>query len=256
MTPRCIVVDDEPLARRRLRAMLAAHADFEVLGEYEDAAGAVAAIRALRPDVVFLDVQMPGMNGFEVVAALEPEQMPLVVFVTAYDEFALRAFEVCAIDYLVKPVAAARLRTTLERVRTQLRGRDRGDLESRLRALTELARPAEHVDRFLVKRGQKFVFVRVEDVFWIEAADNYVKVHTAAGVEMLRSTLGSLESRLDPRRFVRVHRGAIINIDRLQGMEAWGQGEYLLILANGTRINSSRTYRTSIRQALGAMDSG
>ena len=182
--------------------------------------------------------------------------MPLVVFVTAYDEFALRAFDAHALDYLVKPVSPERFRAALERVRVQLRGRDRDGLESRLRTLVEAARPADHMDRFLVKRGARFVFVRVEDVRWLEAADNYVNVHTAAGAEMLRSTLSSMEGRLDPRRFVRVHRGAIINIDHLQAMEPWGQGEYLLTLTGGAQVTSSRTYRARIRQALGALDPG
>lgn len=253
---RVMIVDDEPLARERIRTLLAAESDVEIAAEHGDGVSAADAILLEQPDVVFLDVQMPGMTGFEVVGAVGPERMPLVVFVTAYDEFALRAFDAHAIDYLVKPVGVDRFRAAVERVRTQLRGRDREGLESRLRTLVEAARPAEHMDRFLVKRGSRFVFVRVEDVRWLEAADNYVNVHTAAGAEMLRSTLSSLEARLDPRRFVRVHRGAIINIDHLQTMEPWGQGEYLLTLAGGAQITSSRTYRARIRQALGALDPG
>jgi two-component system LytT family response regulator len=253
---RVLIVDDEPLARERIRTLLAAEPDVEIAGEHGDGVSAAEAILEDAPDVVFLDVQMPGMTGFEVVGAVGAERMPLVVFVTAYDEFALRAFDAHALDYLVKPVGMERFRAAVERARTQLRGRDREGLESRLRTLVEAARPAEHMDRFLVKRGSRFVFVRVEDVRWLEAADNYVNVHTASGAELLRSTLSSLEARLDPRRFVRVHRGAIVNIDHLQTMEAWGQGEYLLTLAGGAQITSSRTYRARIRQALGALDPG
>jgi two-component system LytT family response regulator len=253
---RVMIVDDEPLARERIRTLLAMLPDVEVVGEHGDGISAADAILDVQPDVVFLDVQMPGMTGFEVVSAVGAERMPLVVFVTAYDEFALRAFEAHAIDYLVKPVGMDRFRAAVERARTQLRGRDRQGLESRLRTLVEAARPAEHMDRLLVKRGARFVFVRVEDVRWLEAADNYVNVHTSAGAELLRSTLGALEARLDPRRFVRVHRGAIVNIDHLQAMEPWGQGEYLLTLAGGARITSSRTYRARLRQALGALDAG
>jgi two-component system LytT family response regulator len=253
---RVMIVDDEPLARERIRTLLLAEADVEIAGEHGDGVAAAEAILAHPPDVVFLDVQMPGMTGFEVVGAVGAERMPLVVFVTAYDEFALRAFDAHAVDYLVKPVAVDRFRAAVERARTTLRGRDREGLESRLRTLVEASRPAEHMDRFLVKRGARFVFVRVEDVRWLEAADNYVNVHTATGAELLRSTLSALEARLDPRRFVRVHRGAIVNIDHLQTMEPWGQGEYLLTLAGGAHITSSRTYRTRIRQALGALDPG
>jgi two-component system LytT family response regulator len=254
---RVMIVDDEPLARERVRTLLALEPDVEIVAEHGDGEAAAAGILQARPDVVFLDVQMPGMTGFEVVSAVGAERMPLVVFVTAYDEFALRAFEAHAIGYLVKPVGMERFRAAVERVRTQLRGRDRDDLEARLRTLVQAGRPAEPpMDRLLVKRGARFVFVRVEDVRWLEAADNYVNVHTSAGAEMLRSTLTALEARLDPRRFVRVHRGAMINIDHLQAMEPWGQGEYLLTLAGGAQITSSRTYRTRIRQALGALDPG
>lgn len=253
---RVMIVDDEPLARERIRTLLAGEPDVTVVGEHGDGIAAADAILADAPDVVFLDVQMPGMTGFEVVAAVGPERMPLVVFVTAYDEFALRAFDAHAIDYLVKPVGVDRFRAAVDRVRTQLRGRDRAGLESRLRTLVESSRPPEHLERLLVKRGSRFVFVRLEDVRWLEAADNYVNVHTAAGAELLRSTLSSLEGRLDPRRFVRVHRGAIVNIDHLTAMEPWGQGEYLLTLAGGAQITTSRTYRARLRQALGALEPG
>ncbi len=253
---RVLIVDDEPLARERVRTLLSQERDVEVAGECEDGIAAVGEIHEMKPDAVFLDVQMPGMTGLEVVNAVGLEAMPLVVFVTAYDEYALRAFDAHAIDYLVKPVSAARMHAAVERVRTQLRGRDRDALESQLRALLETVRPAEYHTRFLVKRGQRFVFVRVEELDWIEAADNYVKLHTGAGSELLRASLGGLEARLDPRRFVRVHRGAIVNVDRVKTLEAWGQGEYVLTLAGGARITSSRTYRTRIRQALGAFDVG
>ena len=249
---RALIVDDEPLARERLRTLLGRETDVEVVGECEDGPAAIDAIESTQPDVVFLDVQMPGMTGFEVVSTVGPENMPLVIFVTAYDEFALRAFEAHAIDYIVKPFGTDRLRAATERARMQLLGRDREALESNLKALVNTAQPAEHLDRFMVKRGPRFVFVRASDVQWVEAADNYVKLHTAKGFEMLRATLNALETKLDPRRFVRVHRGAIVNIDFLEGMEPWGQGEYLLSLTGGAQITSSRTYRTRIRQALGA----
>lgn len=250
---RALIVDDEPLARERVRTLLVRHAPHvDVIGECGDGATAVAAIESEQPDVVFLDVQMPGMTGFEVVSAVGPENMPLVVFVTAYDDFALRAFEAHALDYLVKPFAPERLLAAVERVQTQLLGRTRGALESNLRALIRTAQPAEHLDRFMVKRGQSFVFVRASEVRWIEAADNYARLHTASGSALLRATLTALEGRLDPRRFVRVHRGAIVNIDFLASMETWGQGEYLLRLTSGEQITSSRTYRARIRQALGA----
>jgi two-component system LytT family response regulator len=250
---RALIVDDEPLARERVRTLLARHAPHvEVIGECGDGVAAVAAIASEQPDVVFLDVQMPAMTGFDVVSAVGPENMPLVVFVTAYDDFALRAFEAHAIDYLVKPFAPERLLAAVERVQTQLLGRTRDALEAKLRALIRTAQPADYLDRFMVKRGQRFVFVRAGDVRWIEAADNYVRLHTTGGSELLRATLSALESRLDPRRFVRVHRSAIVNLDYLVSMEAWGQGEYLLRLAGGEEITSSRTYRSRIRQALGA----
>lgn len=248
---RVLIVDDEPLARERIRTLLRRDPAIEIAGEAEDGVSAVEAIESQSPDLVFLDVQMAGMTGFEVVAAVGAERMPLVVFVTAYDEFALRAFEAHAIGYLVKPFAPERLLAAVDRAKTQLRGRSRDEFESDLRALVSTATTVEYLDRIMVKRGPRFVFLRTADIHWIEAADNYVQLHTAAGSELLRATLNTLESRLDPRRFVRVHRGAIVNLEFLEGMESWGQGEYLLSLPAGKHLTSSRSYRTRLREALG-----
>jgi two-component system LytT family response regulator len=250
---RTLVVDDEALSRERLTTLLAQEPDVEVVGECAGGRDAVERIRELRPDLVFLDVQMPEVDGFQVVAQLDPENAPAVVFATAYDEFALRAFDAAAADYLLKPVGPERLAVALDRVRARLpAGRTHTPLDPRVSSLLEgMATAGEHRERFAVRTGGRFVIVRADEIAWVEAADNYVRLHTATETHLFRATMAEMERMLDPRRFLRIHRSAIIAVDQVRAIEPWGLGEHQFVLADGTRLTSSRGYRKAIRSVFG-----
>ncbi len=248
---RTVIVDDEPLARDKLRAFLSRHPEFELVGEAGDGLTAVRLIDQIRPDLVLLDIQMPELDGFEVLEALEQEQLPYVIFVTAYDHYAVQAFEVGAIDYLLKPVAPDRFDQALDRARQQL-GRGAGlDLADRLaRALEQVAPARPRVERFLVKDQGRSRFVAAHEVEWIEAAGNYLKLHTAGVVHLVRATMKEIETRLDPARFARVHRTAIVNVDRIHYLEPWSHGDQLLVMKSGERLILSRRYRDRLPETL------
>ncbi len=229
MTLRAAIVDDEPLARERIRELLGAHADVEIVAECADGMAAVAEIVARTPDVVFLDIQMPELDGFGVVEALAATRLPEIVFVTAFDEYAVRAFEAQALDYLLKPVTAERFEAALARARARL---------------------SRYTNRFVVRDGAKLVFVRAAEVDWIDAAGNYARLHAGGRPHLLRETLKSLEARLDPDEFVRVHRSAIVRLERIASLEPWFHGEYVVILADGTRLTASRSYSARLRALL------
>ena len=246
---RVILVDDEPLVRSGLRSLLDDEGDVEIVAEARNGVEAVAAIREHKPDVVFLDVQMPGMTGFDVVAALEPDDRPWIVFVTAYDEYAIRAFDVHALDYVLKPFDAERFRLALSRARARI-AESRGK-PSQLEALLAELRPARRYgDRLLLKHNGSVVVVLAADIDWIEAADNYVKVHARNGRYMVRESIKSMESKLNPSEFARVHRSAIVNLARVRAMEPVAAGEYTLTLTTGQRVTLSRGYRDSFRERL------
>lgn len=247
---RVLLVDDEPLVRSGLRALLEQQRDVVIAAEARNGPEAVDSIRAHAPDVVFLDVQMPGMDGFAVLAELEADRRPLVVFVTAFDQYAIRAFDVHAVDYLLKPFDETRLRTAVERVRSRSAA-TRADDARRLEALLDdLRRQSRYADRLLLKHDGDMVVVLTEDIDWIEAADNYVKVHARTGRYMVREPIKSLESKLDPRRFARSHRSAIVNLQRVRSLQPMAAGEYVITLNSGTRLTLSRGYRDSFREAL------
>ena len=249
---RVLIVDDEPLARDGVRIHLEDQSDFEVAGEAGNGEEAVAAIRELRPDVVFLDVQMPGLDGFGVLGALAGETLPQIVFVTAYDQFALQAFEAHALDYLLKPFDEERFLRSLDRVRHQLRSHRRGDLEDRLvTLLEELGDRPRYLERFVVRAGGKILILRAEDVDWIEAAANYVKLHVGGRVYLMRETMTRLEQSLDPSHFVRIHRSTIVRVDRIRMLEPLFQGDYVVVLHDGARLPTSRTYRDNLQELLG-----
>jgi two-component system, LytTR family, response regulator len=251
VTIRTLIVDDEPLARSRIRNLLVAADDIEVAGECENGLEAVEAIGGLHPDLVFLDVQMPGIDGFQVVERIGPSEMPVTVFVTAYDEFALRAFEVHALDYLLKPFEVDRFGQTLERVRRHLELRRRGELEQRLEALLGgLGASSQHMERFLVRVGSRTTFVDVDQVDWIAAEGNYLRLHVGPQSHLVRETIAGVDARLNPRRFLRIHRSTIVNLTRVKAVESVFQGEYVLILKDGTKLNSSTTYRERLEEAL------
>jgi two-component system LytT family response regulator len=237
---RVLIVDDEPLARRRLKALLKDEADIEIAGECEDGPSAVAVAKRLSPDVMFLDVQMPGMDGFDVIEALGPGRCPSVVFVTAYDEYALRAFDVHAIDYLLKPFDRKRLRHALRRARALTL--DEKDLGRRLIAVLADVRAARPRDRIVIKSRGRVYFVRLEEIDWIEASGHYLTLHAGRDEHVIRGNIRDMESRLDPDRFVRVHRSTIVNVDRVKELLPSFHGEYTIALRDGTRMSSSRGY--------------
>jgi len=248
---RTAVVDDEPLARDKLRAFLTRHPEFVLVGEAGDGLAAVRLIDEQRPDLILLDIQMPELDGFEVLAALEHEPLPYVIFVTAYNHYALQAFEVGAIDYLLKPVAPDRFDQALARARSQIDRVAGLDLAERLaRALEQVAPDRPRVERFLVKDQGRSRFIAAQEVEWIEAAGNYLKLHMPGAVHLVRATMKEIETRLDPARFARVHRTAIVNVDRIQYLEPWSHGDQLLVMRSGEKLMISRRYRERLPRTL------
>jgi two-component system LytT family response regulator len=246
------VVDDEPLARERVLSLLQQEADVEVVGECSDGTQAVSAIQEQSPDLVFLDVQMPGCDGFQVIRHVGADRMPTVVFVTAYDEYALQAFEVHALDYLLKPFGKDRFQQTLRHAREALERRRAGDLGRRLLALVHDIKPEpQRVERLVVKSGGRVFFLRTDEIDWIEAAGNYVRLHLGAESHLFRETMNRMESRLDTRRFARIHRSRIVNTERIKELQPWFNGDYVVVLRDGTRLTLSRGYREKLQQRLG-----
>jgi two-component system LytT family response regulator len=250
---RTLVVDDEPMGRERVLSLLQQEEDVEVIGECSDGTQAIAAIQQHAPDLVFLDVQMPGANGFGVIDAVGADRMPTVIFVTAYDEYALRAFEYHALDYLLKPFNRERFRETLKHARASLERRRAGDLCRRLLALVNDIKPEApaRLERLVVKSGGRVFFLRTDEIDWIEAAGNYVRLHLGDESHLFRETMNRMESRLDSRRFVRIHRSRIVNTERIKELQPWFNGEYVVVLRNGTRLTLSRGYRDRLHDQFG-----
>jgi len=249
---RALIVDDEPLARQRLRRLLQDEPDVEIVGECADGGEAVAAIRADKPDLVFLDVQMPVLDGFGVLEAIGLEYLPAIVFVTAYDRYALRAFEYNALDYLLKPFDRDRFRKALERARAHLgRAPDSEEAQQLLGAVDEFKSQGKGLERLIIKSAGRVFFLRAEEIDWIEAAGNYVRLHVGKETHLLRDTMSSLEARLDPKRFLRIHRSTMVNIERIQEMQPLFHGDYVVILRDGTQLNLSRGYRQRLQEVFG-----
>jgi two-component system LytT family response regulator len=225
-----LIVDDEAPARRKLVTMLRQESDIEVVGEASNGTDAVQAIEHYRPDVVFLDIQMPGMDGFEVLNHANVDLLPQVVFVTAYDQHAVRAFEVDAVDYLLKPFDRPRLQSCLDRLRGQ---RDSN-------------RPRSYITRIMVKSRGRIIFLKVDEIDWIETSANYVELHSGKQTFLVRETLGSLETKLDPERFARIHRTAMVNLDRIQEVQPWSHNDFLVVLQDGVKVRMSRRYRNNL----------
>lgn len=252
---RALIVDDEPLPRERIRTLLAEHGNVEVIGECREGQEAVSAILLERPDLVFLDIQMPELDGFEVISAVAGAivggRLPAVVFVTAFDEYAIRAFEVNAIDYLLKPINAARFETAVQRAIDRLGQAGPGEPDRQLLDLVERWRGERRRPlRFVVRSGSKLFFVRAADVDWIDAADNYVRLHVGGREHLVRDTLKSVEAQIDPETFVRVHRSIIINLDRVESVEPYSHGEYVVTMKDGARLTTSRSYSERLRVML------
>ncbi|MFN8651521.1 MAG: LytTR family DNA-binding domain-containing protein [Gemmatimonadales bacterium] len=242
-TVRVLIVDDEPLVRRGIAALLALEPEVQVLGEARNGSEALTQIRALRPDLVFLDVQMPGLDGLGVLASLEEDERPAVVFVTAFDQYAVRAFDLHAVDYLLKPFDDARFRLALGRARDRLRRGATDTERASLSALLAELRAPPGPDRLAVREQGQVVLVPVDEIDWIEAADNYVRLHRGKQYHLLRESLNHLETTLDPRRFARIHRSAMVNLTRVRALEPVPGGEYDVILTDGRRLTLSRGYR-------------
>lgn len=253
---RALIVDDEPLARRRMRNLLEPYADVQIVDECGDAEEAVGIIRAQQPDLLFLDIKLPGKNGFEVLSEITQEQMPVVVFVTAFDQYAVKAFEFHALDYLLKPFDEDRFEYTLQRARTQIERERGGDISRRLLALLrEKDNPPKFIQRLKVKTGSGYLFLKIEEIAWIAAEANYLRIHTEKNSYLIRGTLGYIEGLLDPQQFVRIHRSRIVNVDAIKEMHPWFQhGEYSLSLKNGTRLTISRSYRERLAKLVGDFD--
>ena len=250
---RALIVDDEPLARDRLRGLLQEVAGVEILGECINGIEAVEAIRRQRPDVVFLDIQMPEVNGFGVLERLGSDVPPAIVFTTAYDKFALQAFEVHAVDYLLKPFDTRRFQKAIERVKTTLRRPPPApDWQQQIQALlADIKGAGKGPERIAVKTGGKVLLVRFDDIDWIESADNYVNLHVGAEHHLHRETMAALEGRLPENKFLRISRSAIINVERVKELHPLFHGEYTVVLRNGTRLTLSRSYRDRLQHLLG-----
>lgn len=249
MKTRALIIDDEALARDRLRQLLREQPDIEVIGECADGLTAVEAIRKEAPDLIFLDIRMPELDGFGVLQAVDLEPMPVIVFVTAYDQFALRAFEVHAVDYLLKPFDRERFQTALQRALERVRHRESAALKERQAAVISELKPAPiTADRVPIKSGGRVVFVKLDDIDWIESAHNYVELHVNKESHLLRETLGAFEARLAPEKFVRISRSTIVNIERIKELHHLFHGGYTVVLQNGTRLTLSRRYRDKLQQ--------
>ncbi|MBK8069642.1 MAG: response regulator transcription factor [Rhodanobacteraceae bacterium] len=248
MTMRVLIVDDEPAARRGIRQRLATESDIEIVGECSGGGAAIEAIPELRPDLVFLDIQMPELGGFDVIEAVGLARMPRVIFVTAYDAHAVRAFDVQALDYVLKPIDGVRFRAALERARREIGRGDEALAGQIADALEALGRAGQRrwARRLAVRSPGRIVLIDVDDVDRIEAAGNYAEVHVGAKAHLLRETLTSLESRLDPEQFTRVSRSAIVNIGRVRELQAMFNGDFVVILRDGTQVGGSRRHRATL----------
>jgi len=259
-----LVVDDELLARKRIRSLLSEHGDIKIVGECVNGREAVNALHNLAPDLVFLDVQMPKMDGFQVIEEVGVERMPVTVFVTAYDKHALRAFEAHALDYLLKPFDHDRFDAALQRAKTFVRQqklceineslfavlKDLKPKSNELPSVTDKAANEEPIDRVVIKSGGRIYFLRVEEIDWVEGEGNYLSLHSASGTHLIRETMGAFHAKLDPKKFLRIHRSTIVNIERIKDLQPLFKGEYIISLTDGRRLRSSRGYRHELQPLL------
>lgn len=243
-----LLVDDEPLAREGLRMLLARDPEVAAIGEARNGREAVEAIRTTRPDLVFLDVQMPEMDGFAVVTELGAEQMPAVVFVTAHDKYAIQAFEINALDYLLKPVTEERFSKALARAKLRLQSKPGDDASRQILSLLEtIASPQRSLKRLAVRSAGRTIFVDVDEIDWMEAAENYVQLHAGRAEHLLHVTMNTLEKSLDPVVFLRIHRSVIVNVGRIKELQPVMHGEYVVTLTNGVRLQSGRMYNEKLK---------
>lgn len=248
---RTLIVDDERLARNRVRRMLAFDPEVEVAGECANGEEALAQMESAPPDLLFLDIQMPAMDGFELLSKVDREKLPVVIFVTAFDEYALKAFEAHAFDYLLKPFDRRRFGDVLRRAKTQVGLVRAGNANGRLLDLLQEMETRRHDHtRIAIRSGGHVVLVKTQSIDWVEAADNYVCLHCSGETHVVRETMNSFERRLDQHRFLRIHRSTIVNLDRVKEMQPWFRGDYQVMLQDGTKLTLSRSYRDKLRGVL------
>lgn len=244
---RTLIIDDEPLARDKIRILLAKDPEIEIVGEAANGHEAVEMIKRDSPDLVFLDIQMPVLDGFGVLQKVGADRVPGVVFVTAYDQYALQAFEVHALDYLLKPFAQKRFSETVQRAKDQLRRRPDGAVAQQILSLLNgLGSAHRYLERLVIKSNGRVFFLKVDDVDWIEAAGNYLNIHIGSQAHLLRETMNNIETQLEPRKFVRIHRSTMVNIERIKELSPMFHGDYAVTLMNGTRLTLSRSYREKL----------
>lgn len=268
---RTLVVDDEPLARDGIITLLASDPEIELIGHHGDGLSALNAIRAQRPDLVFLDIQMPKRDGFEVLAELKRDERPVVVFITAYDKYAIQAFELCAIDYLLKPFRDARFFAALTRAKKEVRQAQSAGLDRKVEQLlgymqqltkgvpVPAAAPvnpvAESADRVVIKTGSDIHFIRAADIIWVESQADFIKVHTTGPAQLVRETLQSLEERLDPARFLRIHRSSLVNLEHVRKVTPALYGDYTVLMSDDTKLRLSRKNRGKLKQLITRLSS-
>lgn len=248
---RALIVDDEALARTALVRLLKRERDISVIGQCEDGESAVQTIRQAQPEIVFLDVQMPEMDGFQVVEAVGAERMPVTIFVTAFDRYAIRAFDANAVDYLLKPFAPDRLTRALARARERCLGRQDKEAAQRLFSLLDSRLQSDYAQRLAVATGGRIMFVPVADIDWIEAEGNYARLHVSRKAFEVRETLQALMEKLDPREFIRIHRSTIVNARRIREVQPWFQGSHIVVLQSGEELRMSRYQRDAVDRLLG-----
>jgi two-component system, LytTR family, response regulator len=247
-----IIVDDEPLARRSIRKCLKAFPEFTVVAECGDGQSAIAAVRERRPDLLFLDIQLPESDGFQVLAAIGKEAVPVTIFVTAYDRYALQAFEAHALDYLLKPFSEDRFRDALEHAKRSLdAGKDRAPNQQLERLLEQLAKKKAFVERIPVPSKGRFLFVNVRDLDWVEAEGNYLRLHSNGASYLLRGNMNEMERKLDPARFMRIHRSTIVNLQRIREVQPWFRGHHRVVMNNGQELKLSRYQKDKLHALLG-----
>ena len=261
-TIRTIIVDDEPLARRNLRVLLEKDPQIEIVEECRNGREAVKAINSLTPDLIFLDIQMPELDGFDVLARVGPEQIQAIIFVTAFDQYALKAFEVHALDYLLKPFDDERFAYALRRAKSQIEAREINRISKRLLALLEERESQRsenptgdkgYLTRLMIKASGRVVLLKVGEIDFIEADGNYAKLHVGRKSHLLREKMHDLEGRLDPAQFVRIHRSVIVNLDRIKELHPHFNGDYIVILEDGRQLRLSRTRRENLEARLKAV---
>lgn len=250
---RAIIVDDEPLAREKVRLFSQHEPDIEIIDTCSDGNEALSSFQKVHPDLIFLDIQMPEMNGFEFLERISPGPFPGIIFITAYDEYALKAFEFHALDYLLKPYDRERFKRAVEHSRRSLRSAVKNDdSDEQIKALlTSLKQPSSVLERLIVKSGGRVIFIRIEEIDWLEAAGNYVKLHTGNESHLVRETMNNLEQQLPPQKFIRVHRSTIVNIEKIKELQPYFNGEYKVILHNNAHVILSRGFKDNFIRVLG-----